>query len=75
MDVDHTALSQLTHLGPMCGMGFSRKAAGTALRVVGTVFSPDHSPQSVHQRGSGGEWCGGDPLPWLMCTSDAAGIG
>ena len=64
MDVDYTALSQLTHLGPVRGMGFSWKAVGTALRVVGTVFSPDHSPQSVHQRGSGGEWSVGvTPCP------------
>ena len=47
MDVDHTASSQLKHLGPVHGMGLSHKAVGTALRVVGTAFSPDHSPQSI----------------------------
>ena len=40
MDVDHTALSQLTHLGPMRGMGFSCKAAGTALKSGGDCVQP-----------------------------------
>ena len=57
MDVDHAELSQLTHLGPVRGMGLSCKAVGTALRVVGTAFSPDHSPQSIRGvQGVNGVW-------------------
>lgn len=56
-DVAHTALSQLTHLGPVHGMGLPHKAAGTVLRVMGTVSSPDHSPQSTRGlQGVHGVW-------------------